>query len=471
MTTKTQVIRKNLTGLAEVLNSEAGFPLKKLKIKAIGGDKYSVNYGDTYINTVDGEDCFAFDGMNNLCISFIESITELDPDYAGNGGNRGGNHSVYGEDNLERVSENEIHKIDCRMMNYDESEVNLFWQTDAIDFIPERIKEIESGKHNLSVYAYKGKYWYVALNIANICYEVYSLDEEREICYESCEEVNVLCYASEETLKVASEIAEFIKSSKDDLELRCISAQIKDKVLSLGDFFESFDYDSIEESILDNLEVFVFEYYKQNTPKGWQEQGFLGAILNPEENENIYNFIAKHYPELKIVNQSKMEKFAKKFGFSWSFDFYEVSDSFGGSSTTINGSIKFKKIDSNEHYHISSDEFIECDKDWKTAFKDVIQDMITKRMIEKTKKAIQSKLSGNIIEVSKNIWVSFKDSIDSGNCLFGTNQFIQRNNINLNEIGGVRGDALLEMEDSEYTRRIIYMKAANDTTILKMIGM
>jgi hypothetical protein len=97
--------------------------------------------------------------------------------------------------------------------------------------------------------------------------------------------------------------------------------------------------------------------------------------------------------------------------------------------------------------------------------------MINKRMIEKTKKAIQSKLSDNIMEVSKNIWVSFKDSIDSGNCLFGTNQFIQRHNINLNEIGGIRGDALLEMEDSEYTRRIIYMKAANDATILKMIGM
>lgn len=485
MATKTQVIRKNLSQISSDLASEAHFPLKKLKVKAIGNDQYEVKYGDRDIATVDGQECFSWQAMNALCESFIESLTEINPKAAGAGSFRGGNASVYGEDNLDRVAEDYLFKVDCRMTNYDHSEIDLFWSLDAVDHVPERLKEINADSHPLSVYHYKGKDWYVSADIVNLAYEVYALDEEtREIEYESCEEVEVLCYVSDAAQAVADEMAKFIKSTKDDLELRCVASKIEDRVKSLATFFESTQIkvvrtdadgnqhtyeNDLEDIVREHAFDYVSEHYEANKEaKGWRTSGFFGEILEPDD-ETVTAFLKATYPDLKIVNQSKMEKFAAKLGFEWSFDFTEKVT---WNRTELHDSIKFtNKENSRDHYHVSSEEFEECGRDWKVVFRDVVQPMVQRRAMQEIDRIIKTKLQGRLKEVAEHVWVTFTDSIKAGNCEFGSRQFVERNHINLNELGAIRGDALLEMEDSDFTRRIILMKAANDANVRKIVGL
>jgi hypothetical protein len=53
------------------------------------------------------------------------------------------------------------------------------------------------------------------------------------------------------------------------------------------------------------------------------------------------------------------------------------------------------------------------------------------------------------------VFVSIEDSIESGNCSVGTMNFISQHRINTKKIGGIRGDALLEIENSVFTRRAV----------------
>lgn len=485
MATKSQVIRQNLSQIASDLASEASFPLKKLKVKAIGNDQYEVKYGDSDIAILDGDDCFSWKSMNVLCEIFIESLTEINPKAAGAGSFRGGNASVYGEENLDRVADDHLHRIDCRMTNYDHSEIDMFWSCDAKDWLPERLKEINADGYPLSVYHYKGKDWYVAPNIVNLTYRVYSLDEEtREIGYESCEEVEVLCYVSDAAKAVADEMAEFIESTKDNLELRCVASKIGDSVNSLTHFFESTQIKVTHENadgsqrvceyeLEDVVREHAFDYVSNHyetckEAKIWRTSGFHGEILEPDA-ETVTAFLKATYPDLKIVNQSKMEKFAAKLGFELSFDFAEKNT---WNRTELHGSIKFtNKENSRDHYHVSSEEFEECGRDWKVVFRDVVQPMVQRRAMQEIDRIIKTKLQGRLKEVAEHVWVTFSDSIKAGNCEFGSRQFVERNHINLNELGAIRGDALLEMEDSDFTRRIILMKAANDANVRKIVGL
>jgi hypothetical protein len=487
MATKTQVIRKNIAELAETLFNEASYPLKQVKVKSVGNDQYELSYG-SYNTTIEGADCFSGEAMQTLCENFLNSAADVNPKAAGAGSFRGGNASVYGEDNFDLVADDFLAKVDCRMTNYDDNTIKDFWSCDAENYIPERLREINADDHPLSVYHYKGKYWYVAPNIVNISYEVYALDEEtREIEYESCEEVEVLCHVSEAAKKVAEEMAEFIKSTKDDLELNCVASKIEENVKALTSFLDStqikvvrshvdgsqrnYEYE-LEELIHQDAFDYLFAHYRvTKEAKSWRTSGFFGEILEPDA-ETVMAFLKATYPDLKIVNQSKMEKFAAKLGFNWSFDFSEkTTHSNFSERTVVYGSIKFtNKENGLDHYHVSSEEFEECGNDWKTVFRDVIQPMVQRRAMQEIDLIIKTKLQGRIKEVAQHVWITFADSIKSGNCEFGSRQFTARNHINLNELGAIRGDALLELEDSDFTRRIILMKAANDPDVRKIVG-
>ena len=53
------------------------------------------------------------------------------------------------------------------------------------------------------------------------------------------------------------------------------------------------------------------------------------------------------------------------------------------------------------------------------------------------------------------------DSLSSGNCNLGTNQFVARYGINTSITGGIRGDILLGLESSSYTKRAVAYAIAN----------
>jgi hypothetical protein len=48
-----------------------------------------------------------------------------------------------------------------------------------------------------------------------------------------------------------------------------------------------------------------------------------------------------------------------------------------------------------------------------------------------------------------------QDSLGSGNCKFGTDAFIAKHHIDTSKIGGIRGDVLLSLENSNFTKRAV----------------
>ena len=97
----------------------------------------------------------------------------------------------------------------------------------------------------------------------------------------------------------------------------------------------------------------------------------------------------------------------------------------------------------NELYHFYLGEL------YKVSPQDFVKDVS-----EKIQKRIQEKLAKRYIyQNASKVFVSVKDSLDSGNCKFGTQEFVQKHKIDTTKIGGVRGDVLLEMVNKDESNR------------------
>lgn len=478
MASKQACIRKNFEDVAQQLADYANFPYtEKFRVKALGNDKYRVRYGTSFETIIDGDDCFSLTSMINQIVGFIYHFSEVAPECAGTG-RWDGNSTVFGK-SPDMIAEDDLDSVDCRLDYYDQTVNETFWHFDAVDFVPERLGEI-IGDSPLSVYHYKGKYWRVAQNVVSIDITAYYLDEEtREIedYYEG--EYEVLSIIDDNDKAVVEEVINFIQSIKDGVELEGISAMIHDKVMSLSGFFETTEVTckhrdgtihthDLEDVLRDDVSEFVYKHYMRKDIERFNG-GFNGPLLEPDE-DAVNQFLKETYPELKVKDFGKMSKFAEKAGFAWEYDFNVSNNHYG--RDTVEASIKFyNKEYSREHYHVSLEEFQDCDRNWKTVFRDIIQPMVRRRAMAEIERLVKTRLQGRLEEVAKYVWVSFADSIKAGNCEFGSRQFIERHGINLNELGAIRGDALLEIENSDYTRRIVMMKAANDAYVRQIVGL
>jgi hypothetical protein len=448
MATKIQIIRKNFSEVAQSMVENAGLTAQKLTVKAIGGDVFIVKYGTSFERRIDGEDCFRNGAMFKHVEAFVEGYTEIAPD-AVVSGYRDGYSSVAGEDNLNRVSRDDIVSIDTRVDCYHDRAMEEFWYFGGLESLKDEI-EAKIGDLPISCYHYKGKRWEVAPNIASIEVSIYYLDEDdREMldCYEGEWDVNAV--VSDETKAIAHEIGELIRKTSKGVSDEGLVYSMLDIIKAQKGFFPK---DALDDDLLDNMRDKLYGYMKTD---------YKGSSYGPDA-DDVSAFLAAEYPELKIINQDKMAKFASKLGFKWSFDC---------DGNRNNGSIKFtNRENSRDHYHVSYMEFLECDKDWKVVFRDVVQPMVKRRAMQEIDRIIKTKLQGRLKEVAQMVWVTFSDSLKAGNCEFGSRQFVDRNHINLAELGAIRGDALLEMENSDFTRRIILMKAANDANVRKVVG-
>ncbi len=99
-------------------------------------------------------------------------------------------------------------------------------------------------------------------------------------------------------------------------------------------------------------------------------------------------------------------------------------------------------------YHLDYDEI--CTMLFNTDRKhDLLRDILISYNRQKTERIRMDELQLDTI------WVGFKDSLNGGNCRFGTDKFCKDHNINLDEIGGIRADYLLEMETTSFTKRAV----------------
>lgn len=455
MATVREVLRKNLEA-AKVQLEFFGFTPGKIRIKPIGGGEYRCWCdvgGSGWEDVVDADDAFKGYAMEGLMRSFIEAFTTMEPTVVNEWGSYHDYRHVAGEDT--GMLAEAVETIDCRMMHYEEHELEMFWATDAVEFIPDRLDEI-IGDAPLVVYHRKGKDWCVAPRIDHFDVAVYYLDGDRNVrCWtqiEGCMQHNV-----EETERVQA-CSRFIQGCKDDLEIRCIALRLTRKAVSMETFIpELGDKETLREKAFD----FCCNYYqKNNSGVGWN-RGFNGDFPVVSDRETFVGFLRevgafKHQPESALKDSMKLYRLGEKFGFVTRFDF----------SSEESVAVEFLFEDSYS-IHVDANEFEEHDCNWIEVYREVVRPQVQRRKEIEKMNALKAKVGKNLKEVAKKLWVRFKDSIDAGNCVFGSTEFIKRHQISLEKLGAIRGDALLELEDTEFTRRIIYALSAKHPEVLE----
>ena len=142
------------------------------------------------------------------------------------------------------------------------------------------------------------------------------------------------------------------------------------------------------------------------------------------------------YKHLKLI-----KKLENRFGYTL------VRTSVSNNIETIAWAIKMDT----EEYHFDILEVIINDINEEETLSDFIVgavDAINKRKVAKISQA-------ELYESASRIFVGIDDSLDSGNCSFGTEQFVLKHHIDTKSVGGIRGDALLDMELSNFTKRAV----------------
>jgi len=103
--------------------------------------------------------------------------------------------------------------------------------------------------------------------------------------------------------------------------------------------------------------------------------------------------------------------------------------------------LKFK----GEEYHFTLGELFNSDP--KKFYQNVSQ-KLSKRLLERYEQSI-------LIQKAKNVFVGLDDSYNSGNCKVGTSSWTSRFGIDTKVIGGIRGDEILKLDFSSFTKRAV----------------
>jgi hypothetical protein len=139
MATVREVLRTNLEAAKQQVEF-FGFTPGKIKIKALGGGKYRCwcKRGEglnDWESIVPSENAFDGDLMEELMVSFIESFDSIEPDLVNERWGSYHDYSFVAGEDTDMLAE-AIETIDCRMKNYDEHELDMFWSFDAVELKP-----------------------------------------------------------------------------------------------------------------------------------------------------------------------------------------------------------------------------------------------------------------------------------------------------------------------------------------------
>ena len=112
--------------------------------------------------------------------------------------------------------------------------------------------------------------------------------------------------------------------------------------------------------------------------------------------------------------------------------------------------IKYKE----EEYHFDLSELFNSNP---KKFYDGVCKSLSKRLIERYSNSI-------LIKKASKVFVGLTDSYDSGNCVSGTKSFCSRFGIDTEKIGGIRGDELLRLDFSSFTKRAVLSALSTHST-------
>ena len=333
--------------------------------------------------------------------------------------------------------------IDGRVSNYNETILDEFWA-----FGPDEggwLKELDPD-NSIAVYARKGKDWYIGYTLEPGDLYI-SYKEDGEIIED--EPFEPLFYKPNKQL--LKKVVDVVKSWKGDVET---------KGYIYNQFDENYDYSVVNFRVAEMLFEDIHDFRDkvidrvQNWDSNTIEEEFFGAYQNViNENIKVLNnktvevtFNPSQWgnesPKQKRYNHlKKIERFGKVFGYELVYNSIYESNSPQAYAIKKDG----------EEYHFDIAKVIAQDITEEESLKDAVGRFL--RELEKRK--IEKLSQKELFEKASHVFVGIEDSIESGNCKFGTNEFIRRHHINTSKIGGIRGDELLKIENTTFTKRVV----------------
>lgn len=336
-----------------------------------------------------------------------------------------------------------------RMINYNESELEFFVFDEG-----EYLKEIDP-EETISVYQRDGKYWYIAYALEEKEMLIYSKREDYEYDKEESEEESVFFVTYKENKELLEKAEEFLKDTKEDLEMRsfiCNELDIKYSYRECNVDFKAVelcfeDVDGMKEEIWEKISL-DYETIKSDFSRAYNDA--LNERLTVDDDYTVTVEKYFQYGENRIAaytHLSKLKRLEKKFNFEL------VKSAISENDSMVSWAIKR----GDEEYHFNLASLIAHDVLGDHSVRDFLTNalaMLEKRKFEKIKES-------ELYEKAAKVFVGVQDSLSSGNCQLGTNQFVHKYNIDTTKVGGIRGDVLLGMEKSNFTLRAVAYAVAS----------
>ncbi|WP_152184433.1 hypothetical protein [Sulfurimonas indica] len=343
--------------------------------------------------------------------------------------------------------------IDGRLDNYNEMIVDDFWRMDIEECMKTHFEELDPND-KLCVYHRKGKDWHVGHQYESEQIILTYRDDEGEI-YED-EFYALYCKKDKE---LQEKFVKIIASWRDDIDMK---SYIYNE-LEIGGYDNNYYNDSVVNQtlveliyedkndlaieIVESLQSWELKTIKEEFAKTYY--AIIGKAIKVKDDLTIQittvpcQFSSKpNAPQIKTYNHLKLIKRLEK-----RYDYELVKTSISGSLDTVQWAIK----QGNEEYHFDICDVIARDIDGTQTLREFIVEVLEaleKRRLEKISQA-------ELFEKASRVFIGIADSIQAGNCEYGTNQFIAKHHIDTSKIGGIRGDVLLEMENSSFTKRAV----------------
>lgn len=323
----------------------------------------------------------------------------------------------------------EVVKIDGRLSNHNDSVVSDFWDLE-LDCEKEHLSELDA-EGNIAVYHRKGKDWFVGYTLHLKEYELYYIDKDGE---EECEYARFQYYKEDDDL--LTQIEKNLRALVQDCEVK---GYIYNELRS-GSYYTSWD----NNDDIFNLALINKMFNSERTEFAHTLFDYVDWEKVTDKWKSPNEEVQKAYTmwlEREVIGKHDNGRFE---------EFKNIVEGAGYilTKTPIPNSdyVQYCVIYKNEEYHFMLGEMLGADS--VEAFFTEIREALTKRLMEKLEHTV-------LIQKAANVFVGLQDSLDSGNCNTGTLQFCHRHHIDTNRIGGVRGDELLRMEFTNFTRRAV----------------
>lgn len=402
-------------------------------------------------------DLLKFDGKSLYADDFFDYPDALDYesdvisfDSEGWNGDYG---KIHGDSHFFTDTE-DCESLDARLYGNENNDAVLeeFWNCTLENELQPHLKKLDPDS-KICVYHRKGKEWYIGYQYEDEQIFITYCDEDGEI-----QEEEQYAFYYREDFALVQKIKTVLNSYKEDVAAQSYI----NNALGVGCYYvDCADNEVVSYLLIDliyesrwDLRNDIMEIINYNGES--IEQSFLEAYSKAiKSNTKVLNDLTVQIttvplrmvensasPETKNYNHLKLiKRLESRYGYKL------VKTAVSDSLSNMQWAIK----QGDEEYHFDIFEVVANDVEGEQTLKEFIIEVLgalEKRKLEKISQA-------ELFEKASRVFVGISDSIEAGNCQYGTNQFIQKHHINTAKIGGIRGDVLLQMENSNFTKRAV----------------